>query len=118
MAYDGVDEEILQDFIVEASELIETLNEQLVQLEESPEDHDLLNAIFRGFHTVLSLFNRELCRPHVGVVGPCGLDKFLQQRIRENGTPIHGAHGKGVLWIHHIAHHVATDGGVGLIFPI
>ena len=36
MAYDGVDEEILQDFIVEASELIETLNEQLVQLEALP----------------------------------------------------------------------------------
>ena len=68
MAYDGVDEEILQDFIVEASEIIETLNEQLVQLEESPEDHDLLNAIFRGFHTVkggagfLSLTNLvEVC---------------------------------------------------------
>ena len=68
MAYDGVDEEILQDFIVEASELIETLNEQLVQLEESTEDHDLLNAIFRGFHTVkggagfLSLTNLvEVC---------------------------------------------------------
>ncbi len=52
MAYEGVDEEILQDFIVEAGEIIETLSEQLVQLEQSPEDHDLLNAIFRGFHTV------------------------------------------------------------------
>lgn len=68
MAYDGVDEEILQDFIIEASEIIETLNEQLVQLEETPDDHDLLNAIFRGFHTVkggagfLSLTNLvEVC---------------------------------------------------------
>ncbi len=52
MAYEGVDEEILQDFIVEAGEIIETLSEQLVQLEKTPEDHDLLNAIFRGFHTV------------------------------------------------------------------
>ncbi|MBQ8707911.1 MAG: chemotaxis protein CheA [Succinivibrionaceae bacterium] len=52
MAYEGVDEEILQDFIVEAGEIIETLSEQLVQLEKTPDDHDLLNAIFRGFHTV------------------------------------------------------------------
>lgn len=52
MAYDGVDDEIVQDFIIEAGELIETLSEQLVDLEKTPNDHDLLNAIFRGFHTV------------------------------------------------------------------
>ena len=48
----GDDEEILQDFLVEAGEIIELLSEQLVQLEQSPDDRDLLNAIFRGFHTV------------------------------------------------------------------
>ena len=47
-----MDEEILQDFIVEAGEIIERLNEQLVQIEKTPDDKDLLNAIFRGFHTV------------------------------------------------------------------
>ena len=46
------DEEILQDFLVEAGEILEQLSEQLVELEQSPEDKDLLNAIFRGFHTV------------------------------------------------------------------
>ena len=46
------DEEILQDFLVEAGELLEQLSEQLVELEQNPEDRDLLNAIFRGFHTV------------------------------------------------------------------
>ncbi|AJQ95159.1 chemotaxis protein CheA [Gynuella sunshinyii] len=46
------DEEILQDFLVEAGEILELLGEQLVELERSPEDSDLLNAIFRGFHTV------------------------------------------------------------------
>lgn len=46
------DEEILQDFLVEASEILEQLSEQLVDLEQSPDDKDLLNAIFRGFHTV------------------------------------------------------------------
>ncbi|MDX9873359.1 MAG: chemotaxis protein CheA [Spongiibacteraceae bacterium] len=48
----GEDEEILQDFLVEAGEILEQLSEQLVDLEQRPEDRDLLNAIFRGFHTV------------------------------------------------------------------
>ncbi|GLS27000.1 chemotaxis protein CheA [Marinibactrum halimedae] len=48
----GDDEEILQDFLVEAGEILEQLSEQLVELERSPDDRDLLNAIFRGFHTV------------------------------------------------------------------
>jgi len=48
----GDDEEILQDFLVEAGEIIELLSEQLVDLEQRPDDKDLLNAIFRGFHTV------------------------------------------------------------------
>jgi len=47
-----VDEEILQDFLVEATELVDTLGEQLVDLEQSPTDSDLLNAVFRGFHTI------------------------------------------------------------------
>ncbi|ACE84683.1 chemotaxis protein CheA [Cellvibrio japonicus] len=48
----GDDEDILQDFLVEAGEILERLNQQLVDLEQRPEDKDLLNAIFRGFHTV------------------------------------------------------------------
>ena len=51
MSFDA-DEEILQDFLVEAGEILELLSEQLVDLENSPDDNDLLNAIFRGFHTV------------------------------------------------------------------
>ena len=46
------DEEILQDFLVESGEILELLSEQLVDLEQNPDDTDLLNAIFRGFHTV------------------------------------------------------------------
>ncbi len=51
MSFD-VDEEILQDFLIEAGEILELLQEQLVALENNPDDTDLLNAIFRGFHTV------------------------------------------------------------------
>ncbi|MBD3669934.1 MAG: chemotaxis protein CheA [Gammaproteobacteria bacterium] len=51
MSFDA-DEEILQDFLVEAGEILEQLNEQLVELEQSPNDKDLLNAVFRGFHTI------------------------------------------------------------------
>src|SRR5690554_3021616 len=51
MSFDA-DEEILQDFLVEAGEILELLSEQLVELENQPNDTDLLNAIFRGFHTV------------------------------------------------------------------
>lgn len=51
MSFDA-DEEILQDFLVEAGEILEKLSEQLVDLENNVDDKDLLNAIFRGFHTV------------------------------------------------------------------
>ena len=51
MSFD-VDEDILQDFLIEAGEILELLQEQLVELENNPDDSDLLNAIFRGFHTI------------------------------------------------------------------
>lgn len=51
MAID-TDDEILQDFLVEAGEILEELNEQLVDLENSPDDYELLNTVFRGFHTI------------------------------------------------------------------
>jgi len=46
------DEEILQDFLIEAGEILELLSEQLVELENDVDNAELLNAIFRGFHTV------------------------------------------------------------------
>jgi len=51
MAID-LNDEIMQDFLLEAGEILELLNEQLVELETSPDDNDLLNAVFRGFHTI------------------------------------------------------------------
>ncbi len=46
------DDEILQDFLVEAGEIQERLNEELLDLEQSPDDLELLNSVFRGFHTI------------------------------------------------------------------
>ncbi len=45
-------EEIVQDFLLEAEELLEELDEDLVKLESSSDDTDLLNKIFRAFHTI------------------------------------------------------------------
>lgn len=48
----NADDEILQDFLIEAGEILEALGEQLVDMEQQPDDQELLNAVFRGFHTV------------------------------------------------------------------
>ncbi len=48
----NIDDEILQDFLIEAGELFELLGEQIVELEQQPQDAELLNAIFRAFHTI------------------------------------------------------------------
>ena len=49
--FDGM-EDVLQDFLVEASDLLAGVDNHLVELERSPDDRTLLNEIFRGFHTV------------------------------------------------------------------
>ncbi|WP_435104296.1 chemotaxis protein CheW [Arhodomonas sp. AD133] len=51
MAIDPQDD-IVQDFLVESREILESLGEQLVALERSSQDRDLLNSVFRGFHTI------------------------------------------------------------------
>ncbi|HTT36960.1 MAG TPA: chemotaxis protein CheA [Burkholderiales bacterium] len=45
-------DELLQDFLTEASELLSEVENQLVALEKHPGDRALLNDIFRGFHTI------------------------------------------------------------------
>ena len=51
MAID-LNDEIIQDFLVEAGEILEKLANQLVDLEQRPFDRDLLNTVFRSFHTI------------------------------------------------------------------
>ncbi len=45
-------EDLLQDFLVEATDLLSGVDNKLVDLEKNPQDHGLLNEIFRGFHTI------------------------------------------------------------------
>jgi two-component system chemotaxis sensor kinase CheA len=45
-------QELLEDFLVEAFEMIEEMDQDLVELENSPDDLDLLNKIFRVAHTI------------------------------------------------------------------
>ena len=45
-------EELLQDFLLEASDLLSDVDSKLMDLEKSPQDKELLNVIFRGFHTI------------------------------------------------------------------
>ena len=44
--------EIMEDFLVEAFELVEQIDHDLIELESNPEDLELLNRIFRVAHTV------------------------------------------------------------------
>lgn len=45
-------QEILEDFLVEAFELVDQIDHDLVELESNPQDLELLNSIFRVAHTV------------------------------------------------------------------
>ncbi|SMC20504.1 two-component system, chemotaxis family, sensor kinase CheA [Andreprevotia lacus DSM 23236] len=45
-------EDLLQDFLTESSELLSEVDNKLVELEKRPDDRNLLNDIFRGFHTI------------------------------------------------------------------
>lgn len=45
-------QEIMEDFLIEAFEMVEQLDQDLVELENNPEDLDLLNRIFRVAHTI------------------------------------------------------------------
>ncbi|MDZ4349072.1 MAG: chemotaxis protein CheA [Xanthomonadaceae bacterium] len=47
-----MDDGIAADFLIEAMEIAERLGEELVALEQMPTDAELLNSVFRGFHTI------------------------------------------------------------------
>ncbi len=58
--------EIVDSFLVETKEILEKLDLNLIELENRPDDSDLLNDIFRSFHTIK------------GTSGFLGLEKLTQ----------------------------------------
>lgn len=73
------DEELLQDFLIEAGEILEQLGEQLVELENRVDDSELLNAVFRGFHTIkggASFLSLD------GLVGVCHVSEDVFNLLR------------------------------------
>ncbi len=44
--------EIFEEFLIEAEEILNNLDQDLIELEDNPDDKDLLNKIFRGMHTL------------------------------------------------------------------
>jgi two-component system, chemotaxis family, sensor kinase CheA len=58
--------EIVESFLVETKEILDKLDFDLLELEKRPEDADLLNQIFRSFHTIK------------GTSGFLGLEKLPQ----------------------------------------
>ncbi len=53
--YDSVDEEFLEDFFVEAKEHIENIEMKLLELEKNSSDPEIINSIFRSYHTIKGL---------------------------------------------------------------
>lgn len=52
MLPDELDDSLMQDFLTEAGELIESLDSDLVELESDPQSSPLLDSIFRALHTI------------------------------------------------------------------
>ncbi|WP_031482186.1 chemotaxis protein CheA [Maridesulfovibrio frigidus] len=52
MSQDFLDPEIFADFIIEAKEHLETIEPNLLELENNPDNLDILNEIFRPMHSL------------------------------------------------------------------
>ena len=50
--FGGEMEELVESFTIETEEILETLDQDLIQLEHDPDDDEILNSIFRGLHTI------------------------------------------------------------------
>ncbi|NDU91466.1 MAG: chemotaxis protein CheA, partial [Ferrovum sp.] len=72
-------EELLQDFLQESSDLLSDVESKLLNLERSPNDINLLNDIFRGFHTIKG--GAGFLNAHE-LVSLCHLTENLFDRLR------------------------------------
>ncbi|MDQ6956083.1 MAG: chemotaxis protein CheW [Mariprofundaceae bacterium] len=62
----GMDEELLAEFLTESNENLSAIEQQLMDLEANPQDEEILGAIFRAIHTV---------KGSCGFLGLVGLEK-------------------------------------------
>lgn len=51
-ALDNEMKELLESFLIETQEILDTLDQDLLDLESQPQNFDLLNSVFRSFHTI------------------------------------------------------------------
>jgi chemotaxis protein histidine kinase CheA len=49
---EGVDDEIVREFLLESNENLDRLDRELVSLEKAPQNRDTLSSIFRTIHTI------------------------------------------------------------------
>ena len=50
--FGGEMEELVDSFTIETEEILETVDQDLIELEHNPDDEETLNSIFRGLHTI------------------------------------------------------------------
>lgn len=82
------DQELLHDFLSEAGEMLDDVDIKLLELERQPQNADLLNAVFRGFHTVKGGAGFLGVTPLVELChrGENLLDALRKQRLQLNPT--------------------------------
>ncbi|WP_050476840.1 chemotaxis protein CheA [Herbaspirillum rhizosphaerae] len=80
-----MDDEMLKDFVVEALDLATNVEEHLLTLERHPDDLEILNAVFRAFHTIkggAGFVNLP------AMVSACHLTENLFDALRNGKAPV------------------------------
>jgi len=80
-----MDDEMLKDFVVEALDLATSVEEHLLTLERHPDDLEILNAVFRAFHTIkggAGFVNLP------AMVSACHLTENLFDALRTGKAPV------------------------------
>jgi two-component system, chemotaxis family, sensor kinase CheA len=75
--------QIVQAFVAETDEILTRLEELLLRLEESPEDEELLNAVFRDAHTIKG---NAACLQYDGLTAFAHVFEELLERLRNGET--------------------------------
>ena len=78
-------EDMLKDFVVEALDLANNVEEHLLNLERRPDDKETLNAVFRSFHTIKGGAG-FMSLP--AMVSACHLTENLFDALRTGAAPV------------------------------